>query len=473
MELDVTRSSPRSLSEQIRLGIGAAIREGRLAPGARLPSWRDLAVQLGVARGTVRVAYERLVDEQLIVALGPAGTFVEDRLPALPAVVPAPPSVRMLAPRIPIEFDTPPRPFQVAVPAHDAFPVAQWSRIAARATRAVAERGVFNADPRGEPALRREIAAHLSIARGLRCTAEQIFITSGYAGGLGMALRALQLRTSTVWTEDPGYPFTREGLRIAGLSPVPVRVDEEGMVVQEALATEPTASLAVVTAAQQSPLGVSLSLTRRRELLSWAESADGWIIDDDYLSELQLTGRAAPALASLDQRGRVLHVGTFSKTINPALRLGFIVVPTALVDRFDTMTSLSPASGANTQIAVAEFMRDGHFLRHLRRMKRLYLRRREAVESSLGQRFPLTRLAGPMMLLQLPAGVDDVEVASRAWAAGFGVAPYSPWFHDERNCQRGLVFGVANTPAEAVAKLAGDLAQVIELSLHGPLGSAP
>jgi len=197
LSIHLERPAGISLSEQIRSWISAAIHDGRLQAGARLPSWRDLAAQLGVARGTVRVAYERLGDEQLIVACGPAGTFVAEHVPVVAPVagidainVPSHAVLSELVPRL----GAAPMPFQMGVPAHDAFPTAAWSRLAARSARIAAERGVYQPDPRGEPDLRYEIAAHLSIARGLRCTSEQIFVTNGYAGALGLVLRALDLK---------------------------------------------------------------------------------------------------------------------------------------------------------------------------------------------------------------------------------------------------------------------------------------
>ena len=189
-------------------------------------------------------------------------------------------------------------------------------------------------DPRGDPELRKEIAAYLGLARGIRCSPSQVFVTGGFSGALGLAIRGLQLERMEAWMEDPGFPLTRTALGLAGMTVTAVPVDAEGLDVAAGVRTAAGARLAVVTPGQQAPLGMTMSLPRRLALLAWARRNDAWIIEDDYLSELQLKGRAAPALASLDHGGRVLHIGSFSKTISPALRLGFMVVPPELGRRF-------------------------------------------------------------------------------------------------------------------------------------------
>jgi len=199
-------------------------------------------------------------------------------------------------------------------------------------------------DPRGEPDLRREIAAYLAIARGIECSPSQIVVTGGFCSGLGLALRVLSLEGRKVWMEDPGFPFTRRGLELARLSFAPIPVDGEGVDVEYGLRHAPDAALVVVTPGQQAPLGSTLSLARRLRLLDWAAQDKSWVIEDDYLGELQLEGRAAPALASIDRNGRVIHIGSYSKTISPALRLGFLVAPLPLASQFaEVAACLAPA----------------------------------------------------------------------------------------------------------------------------------
>src|SRR5579859_2036629 len=214
------RASGPPLTEQIAAAIRAAIFDGRLAAGARLPSWRDLAAQLGVARGTVKAAYERLTDEQLIIGQGAAGTRIAAR-PALPPGLSSAPE----APPLPSffrDFESSPLPFQMGVPAQDAFPYAHWSRLLARAARAAAAAPVGYPDPRGLPQLRREIGAYLALARGIACTPGQVIVTSGFTSALNLVIRALSLEGRQAWFEEPGFPLTRAALEFAGVSPLPV-----------------------------------------------------------------------------------------------------------------------------------------------------------------------------------------------------------------------------------------------------------
>ncbi|RZL63016.1 MAG: PLP-dependent aminotransferase family protein [Variovorax sp.] len=451
--IDIRRHIALPVTEQISAGLRAAIREERLAAGTRLPSWRDLASQLGVARGTVRAAYETLIDEQLIVSSGAAGTHVARRMPPLPRD-----DVQPLTPAVARDpFDNHPRTggiFQMGVPAQDAFPTAVWSRMLVRAARDAATAPLHYPDPRGVPDLRAQIAAYLAVARGMVCSPAQIFVTSGHAASLSLAVQALGLR-GTAWTEDPGYPTTRRVLAALGIATVPVPVDAEGLDVAAGEARAPDAALAVVTPGQQAPLGVVLSPVRRAALLDWAARTGAWVVEDDYLSELQLQGRAAPSLAAQDPAGRVLHIGTFSKTISPTLRLGFLVVPPALAQRFDdTAVQLGSAPAPLVQHAVAAFMQGGHQLRHLRRMKRLYAARRDAVAAQLDAAGMTYRRTGLALLLRLPPGTPDLALANAARQEGLAPVPFSLWYAQPAPEQTGLMLGATNVPeSEAAARV--------------------
>jgi GntR family transcriptional regulator/MocR family aminotransferase len=458
--LDRARKTP--LATQIYASIREAIESGKLPAHAKLPSWRDLAAQLGVSRGTVRIAYERLIDEQLAIGLGAAGTRVSER-PATPAArawSPAPTPMLDLF----HDFGRTPLVFQMGVPAQDVFPYKLWSRIMAREARHGAAAPVGYPDPRGAPELRREIAAYLAIARGLRCSPSQVLVTAGFSGALGLVTRGLGLEGRTAWFEDPGFPLTRTALAMAGLKTVPVPVDEEGLDVAAGMVIAPDAALAVVTPGQQAPLGMTMSLARRRALLEWARRKDAWIVEDDYLSELQLQGRAAPALASLENGGRVLHIGTFSKTISPALRLGFVVVPPALEDRFGELAAcLAPAPASTVQFAVASFLREGHYLRHLRRMKRVYAERREALLRCLREEaadaLEVQATAGMAVVTRIRADAPDTDIALRALPFGLAPAPLSPWYAHAPQ-PRGLLLGVTNVDER---RLAADCRRLAEL----------
>lgn len=450
------------LSNQIYSAVRDAIETGQIPAHTKLPSWRDLAAQLGVSRGTVRLAYERLIDEQLAVGLGAAGTRVTERPPSSRSVS-TPESSPM--PALFRDFSTAPKVFQMGVPAQDAFPYPLWSRLSIKASRDASTAPVGYPDPRGEAELRGEVAAYLSIARGLQCSPSQVFITGGFAGALGLVTRGLRLEGQTAWVEDPGFPLTRTALTLAGLNVAAIPVDAEGLDVAAGLRLAGNAALAVVTPGQQAPLGMTMSLARRLQLLEWARSTGAWIIEDDYLGELQLNGRAAPALASLAQDERVLHIGTFSKTISPALRLGFLVVPPALVQPFgDLATCLAPAPAAAIQRTVANFMHEGHYLRHLRRMKRLYAARRAALlrclEEEASDALTVQMTAGMAVVTQLTGPRSDVEIAQKARVFGLSPSPLSPWSVRAPQAQ-GLLLGVTNINEQHLAADCRQLAALV------------
>src|SRR5690242_16313052 len=272
LHIRIDRAAGTTLAEQIRLGVLAAIGSGALAPGAKLPSWQALAAQLGVARGTVKSAYERLADEQVVVSSRPGGTRVADH----------PASGREVAPG---DADAPPElyrhllagpaMFQMGVPASDCLPATLLARLRAHAARTEVAMPAVYPDPRGELAFRREIAAHLALARGIACRPSQVFVTAGFTGALEITLRVLRAEGCRAWMENPGFFQSRRALELARLVPVPVPVDEEGLDVASGIEQAPDAALALVTPGQQAPLGATLSLGRRVELIAWAARAGG------------------------------------------------------------------------------------------------------------------------------------------------------------------------------------------------------
>lgn len=465
LQLDLDRSATLSLTEQIRIGISAAIENGVLAPGARLPSWQDLASQLGVARGTVRIAYEKLSAAQLIEASRSAGTHVAQRpRPAARSDQPFDAGSFMETYQ---EMTRGPAIFQMGVPASESFPATLFARIRAHAVRAEAGAPPMYPDPRGEPELRQEIAGYLAVARGLECSPSQIIITAGYAGGLGLALRVLGLEGETAWMEEPGFPFTRRGLALGRLLTMPVPVDADGIDVGYGLRHAPHAKLVVVTPGQQAPLGGTLSLARRIRLLDWATEQRAWVIEDDYLSELQLRGRAAPALASLDRAERVIHVGSFSKTMSPTLRLGFLVAPPSLLPRFiEVAACLGPPPGPSTQLAVAQFMREGHYLRHLRRLKRTYSAQQDALLKCLRAQEVGADLvaAGLAVLVRFSGKMPDIAIAREAAAFGMAPVPLSAWYGSEGTHETGLLLGSATAPKRYLEVSCRRLLDIIQRS---------
>lgn len=463
-DLKLDRASKTSLTEQIRLGIVGAIERGVLTPGARLPSWVTLAEQLGVARGTVKAAYERLGDAQLVTSSRAEGTRVSDfsGSAARTAARAGPPNTDIPS-ALYLHYLPGPAVFQMGVPASDCFPNTLFARLRARAAREEVEAPAAYPDPRGEHELRREIAAHLALSRGIECHPSQIFITGGFTGALGVALRVVQAEGRQAWVEDPGFLPSRMALEISRVHTVPVPVDNEGMDIGYAQINAPDAAIALVTPGQQAPLGATLSLARRMQLLEWAKATNAWIIEDDYLGELQLTRRAAPALASLDRAGRVIHIGSFSKTISPTLRLGFAVVPPSLIPQFnDAVACIGNAPGPAVQLATTEFMRDGHYMRHLRRMKRVYSSRSDTLLLALRRAGLDVHQTGLAVAVHLPDGADDASIAREAYAYGIAPSPLSGWYYSASSRRSGLLLGVATAIEQQIPNACMRLQQVIK-----------
>lgn len=448
LDIAVDRSGRLSLSEQIAASVRAAVLDGRLAADARLPSWQDLAVQLGVARGTVQAAYERLADEGFVYAAGSAGTLVARSVPVAPV---APRALTRPLQDMEHAFFADPLPFEMGLPAQDAFPATQWARMLGQAARTFAAGPTGHVDPRGVPALREQIAAYLALARGIQCHPDQIIVTGGYRNSLGLTLAARGAPGRDAWVEDPGYPVARRALAFAGLVARPVPVDEQGLDVERGIAVAPDAALAIITPGQQCPLGCTLSEARRTALVDWAREAGCWIIEDDYLSELQLDGRVAPAVAAMDGAGTVFHAGTFSKTLSPTIGLGFLVAPFDLAEHVAEVAAyLAPAPSPVVQMGLALFMRAGHYLRHLRRMKRLYGARRDALVTLLTDAGYPCSVAGLAVILWLPDAFDDVALSQGAVAEGIALLPLSPWYATAERRRAGLVLGIANLTEQAI-----------------------
>jgi GntR family transcriptional regulator/MocR family aminotransferase len=353
----------------------------------------------------------------------------------------------------------------MGVPAADGFPTSLLARLRAQAARAEVAAPAIYPDPRGDIELRREIAAHVALARGLECRPSQIFITTGFAGALGMTLRVLGAEGRQAWMENPGFFQSRKALELARLVPVPIPVDEDGIDVSYGIENAPDAALALVTPGQQAPLGATLSLKRRLELIAWAARTGAWILEDDYLGELQLHRRAAPALASLDRDGRVIHLGSFSKTISPALRLGFVVAPTTLAARFaEAALCFGSAPGPAVQRAIAQFMREGHYMRHLRRLKRIYSARSAALQTALEQKGYRTHIGGLSAIVHLADDVSDIDIAQNALGHGLGPSPLSPWFSAGTNHRSGLLLGIATVNEDQISAACRKLHQLIVAS---------
>ncbi|MDQ0040219.1 MocR-like pyridoxine biosynthesis transcription factor PdxR [Variovorax boronicumulans] len=428
--LDPTAVEPyyRQIYERLR----SAIASGLLKPGDRIPSARALTKELGLARGTIDTAYSLLTAEGYIQARGQAGTIVTPGLkPRTPVAMPSPvidngtSSIGFRPYSI--------LPFQMGLPALDEFPRKIWARLGARCARAMQPSDMTHPSVYGQPALRAEIAAYLQVSRGIHCAASQVFVTSGYRHSIELIGLALLKAGDRVWLEDPGYPPTRELLAQMHIATVPVPVDADGMVVAEGVRAAPRARMAVVTPAHQSPLGVSLSLQRRLALLDWAGRNNAWIVEDDYDGEYRYVSRPLPALKSLDRDGRVLYAGTFSKVLFPSLRLAYLVVPQAQVERFEQIIqTFAGGSPELTQSIVTAFIKEGHFARHIQRMRKLYAERREAtkagLEKVLGKHVKIDALPGGMhLILRLTGRQSDRKLMLRMREDGLFAEALSEW----------------------------------------------
>jgi GntR family transcriptional regulator / MocR family aminotransferase len=321
----------------------------------------------------------------------------------------------------------------MGLPALDLFPRKIWARLGARCVRAMQPSDMVHPSVYGLPALRAEIAAYLQVSRGIDCSPSQVFVTSGYRHTIELIGHTLLKAGDRVWLEDPGYPPTRELLAHMQVAVVPVPVDRDGMVVFDGVKAAPRARAAVVTPAHQSPLSVSLSLTRRLALLDWATRNDAWVIEDDYDGEYRYVSRPLPALKSLDRDGRVLYSGTFSKVLLPSLRLAYLVVPETQVERFEQISeAFAGGSPELTQAIVTAFIREGHFARHIQRMRKLYAERREAtmtgLESVLGKHLRIDAQPGGMhLILRLQGRQSDRRLVAAMREEGLYGEALSEW----------------------------------------------
>jgi GntR family transcriptional regulator/MocR family aminotransferase len=466
------------LRQQVYARLRAAIEQGTFAPGAKLPPSREHARVLGVARNTVLWALERLQAEGYVVARVGDGSYVADDLAALRArggrrAAPASPGDALsargrLIAETALRWRPPTAPvsaFRIGAPALDAFPFAVWERLERRTPMALRHGTAQYISAAGHPPLRDAIAQWLLVSRGIRCSGEQVVVTSGSQQAIDLVARLLLDVGDEVLVEDPGYPGIRACLVGHGARARPVGLDAQGLDIAAGASQWPGARMAVVTPTHQFPLGVRMGLARRLELLAWARAQRAWVVEDDYDGEFQYGEHRMPALCSLPDSERVLYIGTFSKTLHPGLRLGFIVLPPALVEAFASAKALSDRhSPGATQDVLARFITEGHLLRHLRRMRELYLQRQgvliEAVDQASGGRVVLAP-SGQGMHLACEAGerVRDTDLSQQAAEAGVFLAPLSGYCVQAK--RRGWLFGYAGYDEAAIRQAARALARHI------------
>lgn len=475
LPLSLDRGLGTPMSGQLYDQLRELILSGRLPPGTRLPSTRGLAAELLVSRNTVVACFDQLFAEGYVSGAVGAGTFVAEgaagsgRTDKLPAIQDLPgPSQRGTA----LAAMAPPRArrhraFAVGVPALDAFPFAHWSRLMGQAWRGPGVGTLALGAPAGLDALRAAIARYLAVARAVACSPDQVIVTSGIQQGIGLTCQSLLNRGDRAWVEDPGYPGVRGALAGAGVDTVPVLVDAEGLDIEAGKALAGDARLACVTPSHHYPLGTVMSLQRRLALIDWAERCDGWILEDDYDSEFRYRGRPLASLQGLDRSGRVIYAGSFSKVMFPSLRLGYLVVPEHLIDTFlKVRAALDDHASLTAQPALARFMEEGHFAAHVRRMRRLYGGRQEALLDAAGK-----HLDGLLTLAPDDAGMhlvgtlddakrDDVALAAKADDAGIATVALSS-YATSAAVRPGLVLGYAAVNEAEIMRAAKRLGEIM------------
>ena len=441
----IDRASPVPLLRQLYLALRRAILTGVLPSGAQLPPSRTLAAGLGLARNTVIAAYEQLLAEGFVEGRVGAGTYVSCDLPEPPEMPPDPNRRPSSVPPPPLAARRlPPAPLLPGIHGTAACTTGRvslddrtlqvWRRLTLRHLRRPDPRLLGYADPHGAPALRQAIAAYLRAARAVRCEPEQVVVTAGAQQAIDLVLRVVLEPGAPVWLEDPCYPAVRAALTAAGARILPVPVDAQGLDVAAGIAAGPEARLAYVTPSSQYPLGVQLSMARRLELLAWARRVGAFVLEDDYDSEFRYAGRPLASLQGIDDGGRVIYVGTFSKVLFPGLRLGYAVVPTELLKPVLAARLLADWHPAALQEAVvADFLAEGHFAQHLRRMRRRYRAARDvlvaAVEEYAGRLLTVeVPEQGLKLLARLRPGLRDVALAEAAAARGVVARPVSPMY---------------------------------------------
>jgi GntR family transcriptional regulator / MocR family aminotransferase len=465
-DLRIDPESPLPKQRQIYAALREAILDGKLNPNDVLPSTRELAGELGVSRNTVLAAYELLLAEGYIAGRGGAGTYVAQNTARPPAslpperIEPRPLSSTaevMRVEQLPDSWESPSvaRPFRPSSPAFDAFPFTTWARIVTHHSRGQGRFSVADGDTHGQLPLRRAITEHLRAARSCHCEPDQVFVTSGSQLALFLCSMLLIDKDDAVWTEEPGFPDAHRTFRARTTRVIPVPVDSSGIDIEAGKALSPQPRVIYVTPTNQWPLGIVMPIQRRLALLQFAAERKAWIVEDDYAGDLRYDGKAYSTLQGLDEADRVIHLGTFSTTMLPGLRLGYILVPPDLVDAFAAARRIIDRyPNTLAQAGLTDFIERGFYHRHIRAMQQLYYERHQLLQSRIVSKLggileARPASAGTFTVANLASGIDDVALAKGLHARGIDSLPLSQTYAGAP-ALHGLLLGHAVAPPEAI-----------------------
>lgn len=472
LEHTLSRRGHETLQRTLYRALREAILQGALAGGSRLPGSRAIATRLNLSRNTINGALEQLTMEGYL-QRSRQGTYVatltaSGEREGLPLTIALPERLIALPPGT--RRDSPTLIFTPGTPAINYFPLPLWRRLLDKVLRDEGRALLGYGEAAGEPALREAIVRHLALSRGIRCDARQIVITEGALEGVNLCTHLLSEAGDTAWVEEPGYPGTKSVFMKAGLQVKGMPVDSEGMCPDMDENLPPR--LIFTSPSHQYPCGAVMSAGRRLALLEYARQHDAWIVEDDYDSEFRYSGEPVPAMSGMMKQAPVVYIGTFSKTLFPALRIGFVVMPPALAQAAQGFVgSLLRGGHRAEQRALALFIEEGHYARHLAAMRRLYRRRqlqlREVLAAELTQPFALLGGEGGLHLAVAIDGIDDGTVVEQARLYQQAPAALSRFYLDTQRARSGLVLGYGNTSASHFGPAVRTLNRLIERYRRG------
>ena len=472
------------IKDQVYHALREAILSGRLHAGSKVPSGRALAEMMGISRNSVIAGFERLQDEGYLITRRGSGTFVADNLPDhsisrpvfSPAEVAAQAVIANISPladqllSLRASSGVPSDSlFMVGTGCVDLFPHDVWGRLLGRIWRQSRHALHTHSDPHGYLPLRRAICHYVRATRGLQCDEDQILIVSGTQQAINLTVQTLLQPGDEVWLDDPGYDGARGAFVSQGLTVRPVRVDEEGMDIHDGLSRWPDARLVFTAPSHQFPAGGTLSLSRRAALLSWAAQHHVWILEDDYNGEFRYADRPLQALQGLDRHQRVIYAGTFSKMLYPAFRLGFLVVPKALIPAFTAVKYFADTGcGYLEQATLTRFINEGHYARHVRRVRKACYERQHALTDAINHYLPalldiVPSDSGIHLMCRMKNRVPAQIVIQTGRACGMGIQPLSRYCQPDAP-QEGVLFGFAAYPAEQLSDGIRRLAAALQVA---------